>query len=282
MVVTAQELSTELITRFSSWVGTPQEELLKDQDCIIEHLAEADFPYQYGDSGRLQELPPEVWEEVWGEFKKYVYIKDFPFIPQLAAILDTVNWDRFVFTRALNLGNAIISKSGIENSYIRYQLHQQFNLLLSRMREQKLGEEAAAVVYDFFRGGEASEVSLFTGEMEQVRELFGGELPHYQDVVIGYGCRDLRIHPVVARFDLLVNHDWGWEDGMGVRTEEYNAETRIFFRSSMSGRTHYALKFDEKGVATPIKIPPFAQWMEEEPYSTESFLSWALRKKEAI
>jgi hypothetical protein len=172
-----------------------------------------------------------------------------PVLPELERILTKSQWDKDVFVQALNLGNVIISKSK-EDSYRRFLLHQRYNRAMSELRAERLGDEAE-VVLGFFRLGEAEETSLFTGDTEQARELFGGALPLYRTVIIGYGCRDLSI-PVTADFDTSVDHDWGWSDDVGTHVENYLAESRIFFRSSMSGRTHYALRIDEENVATPM------------------------------
>jgi hypothetical protein len=173
-----------------------------------------------------------------------------PVIPELERILTKSQWDKDVFVQALNLGNIIISKKSQEDSYRRFLLHQRYNRVMSELRAEMLGD-GAEVVLGFFRLGEAEETSLFTGDTEQARELFGESLPLYLPVIIGYGCRDLSI-PVTANFDTSVDHDWGWKDGIGTHIENYHAGSRIFFRSSMSGRTHYALAIDEDNVATPM------------------------------
>ncbi len=171
----------------------------------------------------------------------------------LEEILEKANWEREVFVRALWLGNAIISQADAD-SYTRYLLHQQYNRRLSELRAEKLGEEAE-VIFGFFRHGEAEQVSLFAGYPEIAEKLFRvsknaflNELP--QDIIIGYGCKDCSV-TVVAVFDTSVDHDWGWEDGYGEHIEYYDAASRTFHRSSMSGRTCYRLLINDDGIAIP-------------------------------
>lgn len=174
----------------------------------------------------------------------------------LEKLLDKARWDADAFVHALWLGNAIISQNRDKDSYARYLLHQKFNRYFSEIRAEKLGEEAE-VVFDFFFHGEAEQVSLFSGYPEIARDLFrsiGGDLPN--NIIIGYGCQDISVFPVIARFNTWVDHDWGWEDHLGEHIEYYDAATRTFYRKSMSGRTCYRLLIDEDGYAIPQPYQP--------------------------
>ena len=167
----------------------------------------------------------------------------------LEEILEKANWEREVFVHTLWLGNAIISQADID-SYTRYLLHQQYNRRLSELRAEKLGEEAD-VVFGFFHHGEAEQVSLFAGYPEIAEKLFrciGTDL--LSNLIIGYGCKDCSV-TVVAAFDTSVDHDWGWINGYGEHIEYYDAASRTFHRSSMSGRTCYRLLIDDDGIAIP-------------------------------
>ena len=175
-----------------------------------------------------------------------------PVLSELEKVMEKAQWEKTAFVRALSLGNALISQADAD-SYTRYLLHQEFNRYFSELRSEKLGEESE-VVFGFFRRGEAEEISLFSGYPETVDDLFRQQ-PGYgkaEDLIIGYGCKDCSV-TVQAAFDTSADHDWGWEDGMGQHVEQYDAETRTFYRRSMSGRTHYCLKIGEGNVAVPME-----------------------------
>jgi len=67
--ITTKELAEELIKKFSSWVGTPSEELLEDGGTVIDHLTDAGRRY---DRGTLEAIPDDVWEKAWEIFDQKV------------------------------------------------------------------------------------------------------------------------------------------------------------------------------------------------------------------
>lgn len=62
-------LANELITVFSSWVGTPSEELLEDGGTVIDYLKSHSNTLRGIDLNRLSE---DMWMDAWDKFDEAV------------------------------------------------------------------------------------------------------------------------------------------------------------------------------------------------------------------
>lgn len=160
--------------------------------------------------------------------------------------------DLSVALAALRLGHALISSmrrvldDDTEIRYARWQSHQDFSSSFWGTRGPQ--------VLGFFHRGDAAEVSLFGCYPEKGDDLWASMLDRYREssvsaLIIGFGPAELAVS-VKAKFDTSQSQDWGWTDAEGTHIEKYDAASRVFIRSSMTGRTSYQIHCGLDNLAT--------------------------------
>jgi len=165
-------------------------------------------------------------------------------------LLDACEWRPLAFLGVVRAAQAAISATGSKGSHERWQEHQDFSRFAHEERAKVVGCDLVVGVFD---AGIAQELSLFSGYPETVTDqiyIGGSGFGGTDSCVIGVGCSDLArtIQAITWKDDeeiwsLDEDQDWGWVDGMGTHVEEYDAATRVYTRSSMTGRTSYRIKF---------------------------------------
>lgn len=171
---------------------------------------------------------------------------------ELSRLAKFATADISVALAALRLGHALISAtrqqvvSDETASYKRWQRHQNLSSSFWTAR--------GPLVFGFFQSGVAAEVSLFGHYPEIGDDLWvavrdGCRESSVAALIIGFGPAELAVS-VKAKFDTSQSQDWGWTDGNGTHIEKYDAVSRMFVRSSMTGRTSYRLHCGLDNLAT--------------------------------